>query len=395
MRRIMKLLSETLLTLAALGGAACIVLVVLAFTGGYSLIMFKTGSMHPTIPAGSVALVQEIPAADVEIGDILTVDRDNALPVTHRVTSIEAGPTADARTITMRGDANDAEDPLPYDITSARVTIGSVPHLAHVIAWFGNPWIMAGITLGAASLVTWAFWPRNIPVNVHEDDEPRKRTAGKHAMLVGVLLVTATSTIWPANGAQADSGKYLTVTSNLEPGKKYELHPTVALNWDLTIDAHAVPNFGTLDLSIANTTDSTLKVQAEIAVCDGTWVNGACSGPMTPLQSPYSIPANGNWTHLHSAAVPGEVGLRLALTAPAVESFMTAQSSQLVVRASAEEFVEEIHLDGGAALSTTGRSLSGVGLILAPTAIMSGLVVAYLGYVRRRRRQLEMGDHER
>ena len=50
--------------------------------------MFKTGSMSPTITAGSVALVREIPASEINVGDVVTVDREDALPVTHRVTSI-------------------------------------------------------------------------------------------------------------------------------------------------------------------------------------------------------------------------------------------------------------------------------------------------------------------
>jgi signal peptidase len=151
---------EVLLTLAAIGGVICIVLVILAFTGGYSLIMFKTGSMTPTIPAGSVALVQRIPASDIAVGDVVTVDRGAALPITHRVTDVEPTDADGSRLITMRGDANDVEDPAPYTVTEVRVVRGSVPALANVIVWFGSPWVLGGITLGASLLVVWAFWPR-------------------------------------------------------------------------------------------------------------------------------------------------------------------------------------------------------------------------------------------
>lgn len=151
---------EVLLTLAAVGGVICIVLVILAFTGGYSLIMFKTGSMAPAIPAGSVALVQRIPASDIAVGDVVTVDRGAALPITHRVTGVEATDADDSRIITMRGDANDVEDPAPYTVSDVRIVRGSVPELANVIVWFGSPWVLGGITLGASLLVVWAFWPR-------------------------------------------------------------------------------------------------------------------------------------------------------------------------------------------------------------------------------------------
>ena len=150
---------EVLLTAAALGGVICIVLVILAYTGGYSLIMFKTGSMTPTIPAGSVALVQKIPAAEVAVGDVVTVDRDEALPITHRVIAVEPA-AGGAWTMRMKGDANDVEDPEPYTVSDVRIVRGSVPNLAYVVVWFGSPWVLGGVTLGASLLVVWAFWPR-------------------------------------------------------------------------------------------------------------------------------------------------------------------------------------------------------------------------------------------
>ncbi|MBT2497104.1 signal peptidase I [Microbacterium sp. ISL-59] len=159
-RAVARGLREVLLTLAAVGGVLCILLVILAFTGGYSLIMFKTGSMTPTIPAGSVALVQKIPAADIAVGDVVTVDRDAALPITHRVTGVEQADQGEQRVITMKGDANDVEDPAPYTVSDVRIVRGSVPALANVIVWFGSPWVLGGVTLGASLLVVWAFWPR-------------------------------------------------------------------------------------------------------------------------------------------------------------------------------------------------------------------------------------------
>src|SRR5699024_11365969 len=68
------------LNLAALGGALCLVLAVLAVVFDIGLIMFRTGSMSPTIPAGSVAVVRQIDAEQIEVGDVVTVDRPGALP---------------------------------------------------------------------------------------------------------------------------------------------------------------------------------------------------------------------------------------------------------------------------------------------------------------------------
>jgi len=174
---------EVLLTLAALGGVACIVLVIMAFAGGYSLIMFKTGSMSPTIPAGSVALVQKIPAEQIAVGDVVTVDREGKLPITHRVTGVEPGDVSSERIITMRGDANESDDIAPYVVSEVRIVRGSLPHLAYVIVWLGNPWTLGAITLGASLLVGWAFWPRSekreqerapdaAAVPISEEEEP-------------------------------------------------------------------------------------------------------------------------------------------------------------------------------------------------------------------------------
>ncbi len=158
-RGLFKILGDLLLWLAAIGGALCIALVVLAQVFSISLIMFKTGSMSPTIPAGSVALVREISAGEVSIGDVITVDRPGDLPVTHRVTAIETG-TSGQWSISMKGDANERPDPLPYEVVNVRQTLGHIPGLAPVIVAMGSPWVLGSLTLGAATLVTWAFWPR-------------------------------------------------------------------------------------------------------------------------------------------------------------------------------------------------------------------------------------------
>ncbi|WP_431805467.1 signal peptidase I [Microbacterium paraoxydans] len=154
-------LGDALLWLAAAAGVVCIVLVLLAATAQITLILFRTGSMSPTIPAGSVAVVQRVPASAVEVGDVVTVDRPGDLPVTHRVTSVQQGSTAEERVLTLRGDANAADDPFPYAVTSVRTVLFAVPGLATVIVALGHPVVLGGLTVAATALVVWAFWPRS------------------------------------------------------------------------------------------------------------------------------------------------------------------------------------------------------------------------------------------
>ncbi|WP_221585951.1 signal peptidase I [Microbacterium sp. G2-8] len=158
--RVARVAGEVLLWFAAVGGLVCIALVVLAWAFDITLMMFRTGSMAPTIPAGSVAIVKHVPAAEIDVGDIVTVDRDEQLPVTHRVTSIEEGSIDAERVITMRGDANASDDPHPYAVTGVRTVLFAIPGLAPIIVWFSNPYVLGGITIAAGVLVGWAFWPR-------------------------------------------------------------------------------------------------------------------------------------------------------------------------------------------------------------------------------------------
>lgn len=155
------MLGDIVLWIAALGGVVCIVLVALALTAQITLIMFSTGSMSPTIPAGSVAVVQRVPASDIRVGDVVTVDRVDELPITHRITSVSEGASPGERVITMRGDANASDDPFPYTVTSVRTVLFAVPGIATLIVAMGDPVVLGGITVAATLLVVWAFWPRS------------------------------------------------------------------------------------------------------------------------------------------------------------------------------------------------------------------------------------------
>ena len=164
--RIFAGLREGLLWLAAVLGGIVLLSVVLGFVFGLSLVLFKSASMSPSIPAGSVALVRAIPAAEIRVGDVVTVDRPGARPITHRVTSIEPLSATEV-SLTLRGDANASDDPEPYRVTSVRRVVASVEHLAYPIAWLSQPAVVGSLAVAAAALVTWAFWPSAAPPKNH------------------------------------------------------------------------------------------------------------------------------------------------------------------------------------------------------------------------------------
>ncbi|MET3565444.1 signal peptidase [Leifsonia sp. 563] len=157
------LIRSTILNVTAVGGVLCIAWVVAALVFHLSLIMFRTGSMSPGIPAGSLALVREIPANEAHVGDVVTVDRPGLLPVTHRVVEVTAPASAPAGTpveIVLKGDANPTVDPAPYRVSTVRIVLWSQPGLARAVVWLGHPAVIGSLTVATTALVTWMFWPR-------------------------------------------------------------------------------------------------------------------------------------------------------------------------------------------------------------------------------------------
>lgn len=162
-RRLRGRVADMLLTVGAVFGVACIALVLTALLLGVRIVLFSTGSMAPTIPAESVAMSRAIPAAEVRVGDIVTVARPNALPITHRVVALDEipdGTDADARRITMRGDANGADDPLPYDVVEVQRVFFWIPFGARFVDSWDSPGVLGGLTVVATAVVVAAFWPR-------------------------------------------------------------------------------------------------------------------------------------------------------------------------------------------------------------------------------------------
>ena len=150
---------------------------------GATLIAFRTGSMSPTMPQGAIAVTVPVPASELEVGDVVTVQRaGEETPVTHRV--VEIGPaligeatavdiraaapgsgppdlsSPEARRIVMQGDDNDTPDHLPYALEDARRVVFALPHAGAALMTAQTPIGMGALILTAGVLVVWAFWPR-------------------------------------------------------------------------------------------------------------------------------------------------------------------------------------------------------------------------------------------
>ena len=107
-RRIQYVLSLEVIAVAAV----VISLIMLAFLPGalgYSMLMVSGGSMEPSVPAGSIAVVSSVPISAIEVDDIIVRPATGVGPsVIHRVIAVREQD--DQRVFTLKGDANPRPD---------------------------------------------------------------------------------------------------------------------------------------------------------------------------------------------------------------------------------------------------------------------------------------------
>lgn len=139
---------DLLLTLGAIVGAVVLVLLAAGVAWQARPVAVRSGSMSPTLPVGSVAVVRRVPVSRLQVGDVVTVTSGDHL-VTHRI--VQLTRHGERVTLQLRGDANPAPDPDLYDVTSAERVVASVPWIGYVLAGLTGP---AGWFLGAV----YAFW---------------------------------------------------------------------------------------------------------------------------------------------------------------------------------------------------------------------------------------------
>ena len=137
MTRALPKVGSLLLSLGAALGGLCLLLVVLGPLVGVRPLLFRSGSMAPTIDTGDVALVRSEPASSLVVGDIVSVRTAGGDRVTHRI--VDVSHSGESASLTLRGDANESPDPQPYVVTRADRVLFTVPWVGHLIAWASRP----------------------------------------------------------------------------------------------------------------------------------------------------------------------------------------------------------------------------------------------------------------
>lgn len=119
---------EVVLWAGALTGVVCLTAAALAVFAGVTPLIFRSGSMSPDIPTGALALARTVPAAEVAVGDVVSVPRADGVRVTHRVVETDVAGGA-SRSLVLKGDANPVTDPDPVVVAEADRVFWSTPRL--------------------------------------------------------------------------------------------------------------------------------------------------------------------------------------------------------------------------------------------------------------------------
>lgn len=390
-----------LLNVAAIAGLICIVLVVLSMVFHISLIMFKTGSMSPTIPQGSLSVVREIPASQIEVGDVVTVDREGQLPITHRVTTVEG--TGAERIITMKGDANNYADPAPYTVTEVRTVLWSVPNLARIVIWMSNPVVLGVLTIGASILVTWAFWPRSSstpkrrkrteqqkhdeqqPDCEHHEETTHRGRSGRHARTTTLVATTVligglALAVAPSSSAHAaDStvtGDYISITTVGDERAMTSLSPGVPVDWQVGVEIDS-PTVGDAVIDLSSHGD--LDLEVAIRACTVKWVGKTCPGDETSVTDVTSL--TGDQKNIELLAMPTVEQRWLLFTVSMPGDSHGSMTADIRVTANGESVSDSSE---ASTLPRTGADLW-LPLSLAVGAIVLGLLIA--GIAARSRRK--------
>lgn len=167
---------EIALNLGAIAGLICIVATVVSLIFGIKPLVFRSGSMAPAIPTGALALAKTVPAADLAVGDVISVDNAQGVRITHRV--IELQPAGDgAVSVTLQGDANSIADTQPYTVIEADRVIFHVAGVGYAVAWLSSKIaIFLGGVLAGALLVI-AFGRTNGRRSAHRTGENSETAA--------------------------------------------------------------------------------------------------------------------------------------------------------------------------------------------------------------------------
>lgn len=164
---VIRIIRSTVLWCSAVIGVISILAFAVVMLFGLKPAVVVSGSMEPTLPIGSLILTKATAASQIEVGDIVTVPRDDGTLVTHRVVDIDHpddGPSA----LTLRGDANESNDAAPYPVTEAGTHVLTIPVLGHIAMAVRTPIGLLAIIGGLVCVFLLSYWTPQPSVSERE-----------------------------------------------------------------------------------------------------------------------------------------------------------------------------------------------------------------------------------
>lgn len=164
MRRFARRVVETLFAAVVISALGLWAVTHLAPVSGHGVFAVRSGSMNPALEVGDLVVTRLVDPAEIEPGDVITIDTGSRTIVTHRVVAVQA--TDDGPVFTTRGDANATPDPVAASAEQFQGRVDwRMPLLGYVLAMIAMPAGIVALVSIAAALLT-AAWL------LDEDDEP-------------------------------------------------------------------------------------------------------------------------------------------------------------------------------------------------------------------------------
>lgn len=155
MARVGHVLREAALWLGAAIGTICLLVAASAVMFGLTPLVFRSGSMAPSIPTGSLAIGVSTPVSELAVGDVVSVLWDETR-VTHRIVSITP-MGGDTYELTTKGDANEIADARPSIVTRADRVVWSAPGMGFIVEAASKPQTVFVVGVFVGALLILAF----------------------------------------------------------------------------------------------------------------------------------------------------------------------------------------------------------------------------------------------
>ncbi|WP_082575305.1 MULTISPECIES: signal peptidase I [unclassified Nocardioides] len=186
---------QVALTVGAIVGTLCIVAALAAVVLDVRPLVFRSGSMSPTIGTGALAIAQRVDASSLEVGQVVSVPTQSGERVTHRIQAVEHQDGS--AVLQLKGDANETPDATPYVVTHADRVVFSLPWLGYAVGWAAGPPGLFLLGLYAAFLLSVIVRSDQRPDEPPTDGDPPRpthragRAAGRAAAASTALVVVS------------------------------------------------------------------------------------------------------------------------------------------------------------------------------------------------------------